>query len=145
MKAEINKNVELVQILLFLTGQHDKTFQCLNNKTYVNSITEWFAPFKDHIAVDLTRELVINENFVHIEPLCAIISLDSIIKDTNHKLHKWGAAVKQFVKDSGYDDFLSGRDRIINGYLIISVHADQMNGLILLKNIFDANPMISDL
>lgn len=109
MKAEINKSVELVQILLFLTGQHDKTFQCLNNKTYVNSITEWFAPFKGHIAVDLTRELVINENFVHIEPLCAILSLDSIIKDTNHKLHEWGAAVKRFVKDSGYDDFFVGQ------------------------------------
>ncbi|MDE6032199.1 MAG: DUF4932 domain-containing protein, partial [Oscillospiraceae bacterium] len=105
MKAEINKSVELVQILLFLTGQHDKTFQCTNNKTYVNSITEWFAPFKNHIAVKLTRELVLNKNFVHIEPLIAILSLDPIIIDTSHELHDWGEAVKRFIADTDFDDF----------------------------------------
>lgn len=110
MKAEINKSVELVQILLFLTGQHDKTFQCTNNKTYVNSITEWFAPFKNHTAVKLTRELVLNKNFVHIEPLCAILSLDPIVMDTSHVLHDWGEAVKRFIADTDFDDFFVGQE-----------------------------------
>ncbi|MDE7294705.1 MAG: DUF4932 domain-containing protein [Oscillospiraceae bacterium] len=110
MRAEINKNVELVQILLFLTDQHDKTFQCINNKTYINSITEWFAPFKNHTAVKLTRELVINNNFVHIEPLRAILSLNSIIMDTSHELHDWGTAVRQFITDTDFDIFFAEQD-----------------------------------
>ena len=34
MKAEINKRVELVQILLYLAQEQEKTVQYINNKTY---------------------------------------------------------------------------------------------------------------
>ena len=40
MKAEINKDIELVQVLLFLSEQQDKTVQCINNKTYSTAISE---------------------------------------------------------------------------------------------------------
>lgn len=105
MKAEISKKVELVQILLFLSDQQDKTFQCLNNKNYVHSITQWFAPFKNHIAVQLTRQQIINNCFVHIKPICSILMLESIIANPDHELHEWGLAVSQFITDTDYDGF----------------------------------------
>lgn len=78
MKAEINKEIELVQILLYLSEQQDKTIQCINNKTYTAAISEWFAPYKNHPAVQLTKDLICNENFIHIRPLQAILSLKEI-------------------------------------------------------------------
>ena len=35
MKAKINKQIELVQILLYLAEEQEKTVQCLNNKIYL--------------------------------------------------------------------------------------------------------------
>lgn len=110
MKAEINKSIELVQILLFLSEQQDKTFQRIGNKTYINSITKWFSPFKNHSAVQLTREQIISKNFVHIKPLCAILSLDSIIMDSSHELHNWAAAVKKFIADTDFDNFFYSQE-----------------------------------
>lgn len=110
MKAEINRSVELVQVLLLLAERQDKTFQCLNNKQYADSITKRFAPFKDHAAVQLTRELIINKNLVHIEPLCAILSLDAIASDINHELHDWGTAAEKFIADTDFDDFFAGQE-----------------------------------
>lgn len=106
MKAEINKKVELVQVLLFLSEQQDKTFQCLNNKKYVNSITQWFAPFKNHLAVQLTRNQIINNHFVHIKPICSILMFESIIADPSHELFKWASAVRQFISDTDFDGFI---------------------------------------
>lgn len=55
MKAEISKRIELVQILLYLAREQEKTVQFLNNKTYLTNISDWFEPYKDHAAVQITK------------------------------------------------------------------------------------------
>ena len=105
MRAEINKQVELVQVLLFLSEQQDKTFQCLNNKRYVDSITQWFSPFKNHLVVQLTKDRIINDHFVHIKPISSILMLGSIIADPAHELFEWASAVNNFITDTDFDGF----------------------------------------
>lgn len=109
MKAEINKSIELVQILLLLSQQQNKTFQRIGNKTYINAINQWFAPFKNHPAVQLTREQIIYNNFVHIKPLRAVLLLDSIIEDTDNELHNWSFAVRDFISDADLDGFFESQ------------------------------------
>ena len=109
MKAEINKDIELVQILLYLSEQQDKTIQCINNKTYTAAISEWFAPYKTHPAVQITKDLIYNENFIHIRPLQAILSLKSIIASPEHPLYAWGPAVEDFRNTSDFDAFFDSQ------------------------------------
>ena len=109
MKAEINKDVELVQVLLYLAEQQDKTIQCINNKTYTAAISEWFEAYKDHLAVQLTKDLIINQNFIHIRPLQAVLSLKEITANPEHPLHAWGTAVADFRKTSGFDTFFESQ------------------------------------
>lgn len=109
MKAEINKDVELVQVLLYLAEQQDKTIQCINNKTYTAAISEWFEAYKDHLAVQLTKDLIINQNFIHIRPLQSILSLKEIVTTSDHPLHVWGTAVADFRETSGFDTFFESQ------------------------------------
>lgn len=109
MKAEINKDIELVQVLLYLSEQQDKTIQCINNKTYTISIAKWFAPYKNHPAVQVTKDLICKENFIHIRPLQAILSLNEINANPEHPLHTWGTAVADFRKVSGFDAFFESQ------------------------------------
>lgn len=44
VKAEINKRVELVQVLLYLAEEQERTIQYLANKTYLRNISDWFSP-----------------------------------------------------------------------------------------------------
>lgn len=109
MKAEINKDIELVQVLLYLSEQQDKTIQCINNKTYTTAISTWFEPYKTHPGVQLTKDLICNENFIHIRPLQAILSLKDIIANPEHSLHSWGTAVADFRETSGFDAFFESQ------------------------------------
>jgi len=109
MKAEINKDIELVQVLLFLAEQQDKTIQCINNKTYTSAISDWFRPCKNHLAVQLTKDFIINKNFIHIRPLQAIFSLKEIVANPEHPLHAWGTAVADFREASGFDAFFESQ------------------------------------
>ena len=109
MKAEINKDIELVQILLYLSEQQAQTIQCINNKIYTVAISEWFAPHKSHPAVQLTKDLICNENFIHIRPLQAILSLKDIIANQEHPLYAWGTAVADFRETSGFDAFFESQ------------------------------------
>ncbi len=109
MKAEINKDIELIQILLYLSEQQDKTIQCINNKTYTTAISEWFAAYRNHPAVQITRDMICNENFIHIRPLQAILSLEKIISNPEHPLHAWGTAVADFRKASEFDAFFDSQ------------------------------------
>lgn len=110
MKAEINRYVELVQVLLFLARQQDKTQQCTNNQTYTSAITKWFTPFEAHPAVAETRKLILTQNFVHIKPIRAILSLEALKSDPNSFLFKWGLAVEQFIIDSHFDEFFKSQN-----------------------------------
>lgn len=105
MKAEIKKDIELVQILLYLSEQQEKNFQCINNKVYTSDISAWFAPYKNHPAIQLTKNLICDKNFVHIKPLQAILSLQEIVSNEEHTLHDWGLAVLRFKEDTGFDAF----------------------------------------
>lgn len=105
MKAEINKQIELVQILLYLAGEQEKTVQCLNNKTYLKNISDWFETYKDHAAVQITKKLITETYFFHIRPLKAILNLENILKDDSHELHLWAVKTTQFAEESCFDDF----------------------------------------
>ena len=109
MKAEIDKDVELVQVLLYLSEQQAKTIQCINNKTYTTAISNWFAPYKNHPAVQLTKDLICKENFIHIRPLQAVLSLKEIIANPEHPLHAWGTAVADFREASDFDAFFDSQ------------------------------------
>ncbi len=109
MKAEINRDIELVQVLLYLSEQQDKTIQCINNKTYTTAISEWFAAYRNHPAVQITKDLICNENFIHIRPLQAILSLKDIIANPEHPLYAWVTAVIEFQEISGFDAFFESQ------------------------------------
>lgn len=105
MKAEIDKRVELVQILLYLADEQEKTIQYLENKSYLRSISDWFIPYKDHAAVRVTKELVREDNFFHIRPLKAVLDLESILNDDSHVLNPWARETVRFARESRFDEF----------------------------------------
>ena len=105
MKAEINKRVELVQILLYLADEQEKTVQYLENKVYLKSISDWFKPYNDHAAVKITKKLIREDYFYHIRPLRAILDLENILNDDLHKLNSWARETVRFSRESGFDDF----------------------------------------
>lgn len=109
MEAEINKNIELVQVLLFLSEQQEKTIQCINNRTYTSAISKWFAPYKNHPAVQITKDLIHKGNFIHIRPLQAILTLNKITADREHPLHTWGTTVADFQDTSDFNAFFESQ------------------------------------
>ncbi len=48
MKTEINRDLELVEILLYLSGRQDKTAQVLENNCYISEINSHFNSFREH-------------------------------------------------------------------------------------------------
>lgn len=106
--TEINRELELVQILLYLAGRQDKTAQVLENRYYISRIKSYFAGFENHEAVLLTRRLVDERNFIHIKPIRAVLSLDTIAKDETDRLFHWAKALKCFREDSAFDRFFDG-------------------------------------
>lgn len=105
MKAEINKQIELVQILMYLAEEQEKTEQCLNNKTYLKNIFDWFEKYKDHAAVRITKKLITEKHFFHTRPLKAILNLKNIFIDDSHELHLWAIETTRFARESNFDDF----------------------------------------
>lgn len=114
MRAEINRQIELVQILIFLSKCNERTKQSLNNKTYCESIKQHFAPFENHYTVLKTRELICKNNFIHIKPLRAILCIDKIVDDPSDKLHEWGKLVLQFAEQSAFDNFYANQSDYYN-------------------------------
>lgn len=105
MKAEINKRVELVQVLLYLAKEQASTVQYLENKIYSKSISDWFGSYKDHAAVKITKKLITEDYFFHIRPLEAILNLENILKDASHKLNLWARETVSFAEESRFNDF----------------------------------------
>lgn len=114
MKPEINKYVELVQILLFLSDMQDQTQQALSNKSYCSSIKEYFFSFKNHKAVRLTRQMIREESFIHIRPLRSILELYAIAEDCNNPKHEWAISVIQFMNDTDFDAFFESQSAYYN-------------------------------
>ena len=102
---EVNKRIELVQVLLYLSDRQDKTYQSLSNAEYFPVVKEYFQKFTNHNAVKLTAYLIDNQYFLHGKPLRAILTIDEILKDPKNSLYEWTNSVKDFEKESRFDNF----------------------------------------
>jgi len=107
---EVNKRFELVQVLVYLTDRQEKTYQFLDNAEYFPALQEYFQKFTTHEAVKITTDLIDNQNFVHVIPFKAILNIDEIIKNTEHPLYNWVNSVKDFERESRFDDFFDSNN-----------------------------------
>lgn len=140
MKAEINKKIELVQILLYLAEEQKKTVQHLNNKAYSKNISDWFETYKNHAAVQLTKKLIAENYFFHIRPLKAILSLESILNDDSHELHLWAVETARFVEESRFDDFFQTQNTYY-AYILENINSCDFDTWIsYIENYFKSNP-----
>lgn len=117
MKVEVNKSIELVQILLFLSEKQDITKQILENNIYCSDIIEWFKKYKNHPAVIKTKWLINNKGFYAIRAIKAILYLDSIISSKDHALYEWGFLVKTFIVESNFESFYKSQKIYYDGIL----------------------------
>lgn len=142
MNVTINKQIEFVQILLFLTKSNAQTEQVLNNKEYCSAIDKYFIEHKNHPAVKKTKELVHNHYFTHIKPLRAILTIDEIINDPSNSLHEWGILIKQFYKQSDCNKFFLTQTDYYN-WILTNVNNCNFNVWIeYIKNYFRQFPEI---
>lgn len=105
MTPIVSEQVELVQVLLYLSNRQEKVIQHLNNKIYSKAISKFFLQYKNHKAVIMTQKLIDNNNFIHIKPLCAILLLEQIVTDEKNELHEWAVNVKEFIADTDFHTF----------------------------------------
>lgn len=105
MIPEINHDIELVQILIYLADVKEMTRQSLSNTIYCSAIEKWFLPYKNHLAVTLTRELIINRHFNYARPHKAALRLNDIVTVEADELHEWAIETKRFITDSRFDLF----------------------------------------
>lgn len=140
MKAEINSRVEFVQILLYLANEQEKTVQCLNNKMYSKSISDWFAPYKYHTAVQITKKLITESYFFHIRPLKAILNLENILHDDSHDLNLWANEVVRFAKESDFDGFFRTQSEYYENILEHINSCDFDTWISYIDNYFKSSP-----
>ncbi len=107
---QVNRSVEFVQVLIYLSQEQSKTYQKLDNSVYVENISLWFDGYKNHKAVELTKKRICENHFVHIRPLQAILTLDRIMEDSSHSLYDWANAVKDFYRISNFDGFFKSQE-----------------------------------
>lgn len=96
---EVNKKLELVEILLLLADRQQKTAQKLENKYYTAKIYGYFKEHLMHDAVIMTQKLIDEQNFIHIPPIQAILSLDSIRNNPEHTLHDWERLAMSYMEE----------------------------------------------
>ena len=140
MKAEINKRVELVQILLYLAKEQEKTVQYLDNKIYSESISRWFEPHKNHAAVKLTKKLITENFFFHIRPLKAIMNFENILNDDCHELHVWALETRRFAEESGFEAFFRTQNEYYVGILEYVNSCDFDTWVAYIENYFKSKP-----
>lgn len=140
MRAEINKQIELVQILLYLAGEQEKTVQHLNNQIYSKNISKWFEAYKDHTAVQITKKLITENHFFHIRPLKAILNLESIINDGSHELHFWAVETERFASESRFEEFFCTQNAYYTSILEHINSCDFDTWIAYIENYFKGNP-----
>lgn len=101
----VSEQVELAQVLLYLSDRQERVMQHLNNKIYSESISSYFHQYKNHKTVSMTQNLIENNNFIHIKPLRAILQLEQIAMNEEHDLYEWAVHVKEFIKDTDFHKF----------------------------------------
>lgn len=117
MKPEINHHIELVQILIYLSDVKNMTRQSLTNTVYCSEIDKWFSSYRDHPAIIMTRDLIINHHFNYARPHKAALRFDEIADNKNDKLNNWAITVKHFVIDSLFDCFFECQKEYYNWIL----------------------------
>ncbi len=117
MKPIVSEQVELAQVLLYLSDRQEKVVQHLSNKIYAEAISEFFLPYKNHKAVILTQRLIDNNNFIHAKPLRAILSLKQIMAEEEHGLHEWAESVREFIDDAHFHTFYLNQSGYYNWIL----------------------------
>ena len=105
MVPSVSEQVELIQVLLYLSDRQERVVQHLSNKVYSEVISAYFHRYKNHKAVIMTQSLIDNSNFIHIQPLRAILLLEQIVKEAGHDLYEWASCVKQFITDTDFHTF----------------------------------------
>lgn len=140
MKAEINRRVELVQVLLYLAQEQTATVQYLENKIYSKSISDWFGPYKDHAAVKITKKLITEDYFFHIRPLKAILNLENILKDDSHSLNLWARETVSFAEESRFDDFFHTQEGYYKGILAYVNSCDFDTWIAYIETYFKSKP-----
>ena len=111
------EQVELVQVLLYLSDRQERVQQHLNNKIYCEAISSFFRSYKKHKAVIWTKKLIDNNNFIHINPLEAILSLEQIAMEEKHNLYEWANSVKEFIVDTDFHSFYLNQEGYYNWIL----------------------------
>lgn len=117
MMPIVSEQVELVQVLLYLSNRQERVMQYLNNKKYSEAISAFFSHMKNHKAVNMTRNLIDNNNFIHIKPLRAILSLEQILTEEKHDLNEWAISVKEFIADTDFHTFYLNQEGYYNWIL----------------------------
>ena len=117
MMPTVSEQVELVQVLLYLSDRQERVMQYLNNKMYSGAISAFFLPYKNHKAVTMTKKLIDMNNFIHIKPLRAIFSLEQILTEKEHDLNEWAISVKEFIADSNFHTFYLNQEGYYNWIL----------------------------
>lgn len=140
MKAEISKQIELVQILLYLAEEQEKTEQCLNNKAYSKNISNWFETYKNHAAVQITKKLIVENHFFHIRPLKAILNLENILNDDLNELHLWAMETARFARESNFDEFFRTQNAYYTSILKYINSCDFDTWISYIENYFKSNP-----
>lgn len=111
----IHHDIELVQILVYLSDCKDKTNQYLKNTAYINAIQDWFDTYKDHPAVHETRRMIYEEHFTFARPHKAALMLDALAADDGYSHHKWANLVKCFSQDSKTEIFFEKQAKFYDG------------------------------
>ncbi len=117
MMPIVSEQVELAQVLLYLSDRQEKVIQHLNNKIYAGAISAFFLPYKNHKAVITTKKLIENSNFIHIKPIRAILSLEQILTEKEHNLYEWAIGVKEFIDDAHFHTFYVNQSGYYNWIL----------------------------
>lgn len=117
MMPTVSEQVELVQVLLYLSDRQERVMQYLNNKMYSGAISAFFLPYRNHKAVIMTKKLIDKNNFIHIKPLRAIFSLEQILTEKEHDLNEWAISVKEFITDSNFHTFYLNQEAYYNWIL----------------------------
>ena len=117
MMPIVSEQVELVQVLLYLSDRQERVMQYLNNKIYSEAISSFFQKYKNHKAVIKTKKQIDNNNFIHIKPLRAILSLEQILMEEKHDLNEWAISVKEFIADTDFHTFYLNQEVYYNWIL----------------------------
>ncbi len=105
IEAGVNKDIELVQTIIYLAG--DSPSQYLENREYLMRLNEWFDGFREHEAVKRTHEMILHDRFTYIRTHRAALELHKLLGDVNESYHEWAILVEKFASESRFDDFFT--------------------------------------